>query len=58
MDSIADALARNDYYALAKLTMEKQPMKINVMYVKSEEQLQRYGNKFFTEVQVKRLRSL
>ena len=58
MDSIADALARNDYYALAKLTMERQPMKINVMYVKSEEQLQRFGNKFLTETQVKGLRSL
>ena len=56
MDSIADALARNDYYALAKLTMERQPMKINVMYVKSEEQLQRYGNKFFTAEQVKEIR--
>lgn len=33
-------------------------MKINIKQIKSEEILQRFGNKFFTEIQVKELRSL
>ena len=33
-------------------------MKINIRQIKSEEILQRFGNKFFTEAQVKELRSL
>lgn len=33
-------------------------MKINIVQIKSEETLQRFGNKFFTKIQVKTLRSL
>lgn len=33
-------------------------MKINVKQIKSGETLQHFGNKFFTEAQVKELRSL
>lgn len=33
-------------------------MKINIRQIKSEEILQRFGNKFFTKEQVKELRSL
>lgn len=33
-------------------------MKIEIKQIESKETLQRYGNKFFTEAQVKELRSL
>ena len=33
-------------------------MKIKVKQIKSEEALQRFGNKFFTKVQVEQIRSL
>lgn len=33
-------------------------MKIKIKQIKSEETLQRFGNKFFTKAQVKELRSL
>lgn len=33
-------------------------MKIKIDYKESKETLQRFGNKFFTEAQVKELRSL
>lgn len=33
-------------------------MKINVEQIKSEETLQRFGNKFFTGVQVKEVRDV
>lgn len=53
------ALKYNDFYELAKLTYERsRNMKINIKQIKSEETLQRFGNKFFTEAQVKELRSL
>lgn len=56
-EKIADALARNDYYELAKITMEERPMKIDIKQIKSEETLQRFGNKFFTNEQVKEIRN-
>ena len=53
------ALKYNDFYELALLTYERsKSMKIKVNQVKSEETLQRYGNKFFTKEQVKQIRSL
>lgn len=33
-------------------------MKVEIKQIKSKETLQRFGNKFFTEAQVKGLRSL
>ena len=32
-------------------------MRININYIKSEEQLQRYGNQFFTEEEIKEIRN-
>lgn len=53
------ALKYSDFYELALLTYEgSKNMKINVKQIKSEETLQRFGNKFFTKEQVKELRSL
>lgn len=53
------ALKYGDFYELAKLTYERDnDMKIDINQIKSEETLQRYGNKFFTKEQVKELRSL
>lgn len=58
-ERLQDALKRNDFYELAKLTYEgSNNMKIKIKQIKSEETLQRFGNKFFTEIQVKTLRSL
>lgn len=58
-ERLQDALKRNDFYELAKLTYERSNnMKIKIKQIKSEEILQRFGNKFFTEIQVKALRSL
>lgn len=58
-ERLDEALRTMDFYELAKITYERNnPMRINVKQVKSEEVLQRFGNKFFTEVQVKELRSL
>lgn len=33
-------------------------MKIKIKQIKSEEKLQRFGNKFFTQEQIKEIRSL
>lgn len=53
------ALKYSDFYELALLTYEgSKNMKIKVDQIKSEETLQRFGNKFFTKEQVKELRSL
>lgn len=58
-ERLQDALKRNDFYELAKLTYERSNnMKIKIKQIKSEETLQRFGNKFFTKIQVKELRSL
>lgn len=53
------ALKYGDFYDLALLTYERsKKMKIDIKQIKSEETLQRFGNKFFTKKQVKELRSL
>lgn len=47
------ALKSMDFYELAKLTYERSgKMNIKVNYTKSEEQLERYGDKFFTQEQL------
>lgn len=56
-DRLDRALKNMDFYELAKLTIEAQPMKIKIKQIKSEETLQRFGNKFFTEAQVEGIRS-
>ena len=51
------ALKYSDFYELALLTYERSKnMKIKVNQIKSEETLQRFGNKFFTEEQVNTIR--
>lgn len=53
------ALKDWDFYELAKLTYERgKNMKIKVNQIKSQETLQRFGNKFFTKEQVEQIRSL
>lgn len=56
-EKLDEALKNWDFYELAKITMEVQPMKIKIKQIKSEETLQRFGNKFFTEAQVEGIRS-
>lgn len=56
-EKLDEALRTMDFYELAKLTYERgEPMKINIKQTKSEEMLQRFGNKFFTKEQIKALR--
>lgn len=51
------ALKYSDFYELAKITYERSKnMKIKVNQIKSEETLQRFGNKFFTKEQLKTIR--
>lgn len=51
-----EALRTMDFYELAKITYERSnPMKINVKQVKSEEQLELHGNRFFTKEQLKQI---
>lgn len=58
-EKLDEALKNWDFYELAKITYERSNnMKIKIKQIKSEETLQRFGNKFFTEIQVKELRSL
>ena len=53
------ALKYWDFEEIARITYERSKnMKIKVKQIKSEETLQRFGNKFFTKEQVKELRSL
>lgn len=53
------ALKYSDFYELAKITYERSKnMKIKVNQIKSEETLQRFGNKFFTKEQVKEIRGV
>lgn len=50
------ALQTMDFYELAKITYEgSNNMNINVKQIKSEETLQRFGNKFFTQEQLKEI---
>lgn len=54
-----EALRKMDFYELAKLTYERsKPMRIEIKQIKSEETLQRFGNKFFTAEQVKELQNV
>lgn len=47
------ALKYSDFYELALLTYEgSKNMKIKVDQIKSEETLQRFGNRFFTQEQI------
>lgn len=58
-ERLQEALRTMNFYELAKITYERsEPMKIKVNQIESKETLQRFGNKFFTEAQVKGLRSL
>ena len=58
-ERLDEALRKMDFYELALLTYERSKnMKIEVKQIKSEETLQRFGNRFFTKAQVKQLRSL
>lgn len=52
-ERLDEALRKMDFYELALLTYERSnPMKINVKQVKSEEQLELHGNRFFTQEQL------
>lgn len=52
-ERLDNALKSMDFYELAKLTYERSgKMNIKVNYTKSEEQLERCGNKFFTQEQL------
>lgn len=58
-EKLQRALKYSDFYELALLTYERsKSMKIKVNQIKSEETLQRFGNKFFTEAQVKETRGV
>lgn len=47
------ALKYMDFYELAKISYERSgKMNIKVKHIKSHEQLERYGNKFFTKEQI------
>lgn len=58
-ERLDEALKDWDFYELAKITYERgKNMKIKVDQIKSEETLQRFGNKFFTNEQVKEIRGV
>lgn len=58
-ERLDEALKDWDFYELAKLTYERgKNMKIKVNQIKSQETLQRFGNKFFTKEQVKEIRGV
>lgn len=51
-----EALRTMDFYELAKITYERSNnMKIKVKQIKSEETLQRFGNRFFTKEQLREI---
>lgn len=55
-EKMDEALRTMDFYELAKLTYERSNnMKIKVKQIKSEETLQRFGNKFFTKEQLREI---
>lgn len=55
-DRLDEALRTMDFYELAKLTYERSNnMKIKVKQIKSEETLQRFGNRFFTKEQLREI---
>lgn len=52
-ERLDEALRTMDFYELARITYEgSNNMNINVKQIKSEETLQRFGNKFFTQEQI------
>lgn len=58
-ERLDEALKNWDFYELAKITYERSKnMKIKVEQIKSEETLQRFGNKFLTKEQVKEIREV
>lgn len=55
-ERLDEALRTMDFYELAKITYERSnPMKIKVKQVKSEEQLEFHGNRFFTQEQLREI---
>ena len=54
-ERLQEALRTMNFYELAKITYERSNMKIKVKQIKSEETLQRFGNKFFTKEQLKQI---
>ena len=51
-----EALRTMDFYELAKITYGRSnPMKIDIEQVKSEEQLEFHGNRFFTKEQLREI---
>ena len=55
-EKLDEALRTMDFYELAKITYERSnPMKIKVKQVRSEEQLEFHGNRFFTQVQLREI---
>lgn len=55
-EKMDEALRTMDFYELAKLTYERSNnMKIKVKQIKSEETLQRFGNRFFTKEQLREI---
>lgn len=57
-ERLDNALKYMDFYELAKLTYERSgKMNIKVKYIESEQQLERYGNKFFTKEQLAEIAS-
>lgn len=55
-ERLDEALRTMDFYELAKLTYERSNnMKIKVKQIKSEETLQRFGNRFFTKEQLREI---
>lgn len=57
-ERLDNALKYMDFYELAKLTYERSgKMNIKVKHIKSEQQLERCGNKFFTKEQLAEIAS-
>lgn len=55
-EKLDEALRTMDFYELAKITYERSNnMKIKVKQIKSEETLQRFGNRFFTKEQLREI---
>lgn len=55
-ERLSEALRTMDFYELAKITCERSnPMKIDIEQVKSEEQLELHGNRFFTKEQLREI---
>lgn len=56
-ERLDEALKNWDFCELAKITYERSnPMKIKVIKHRDYEELQRFGNRFFTKEQLKAIR--